>query len=202
MVASLIVKRKKKNFMAYRREVRCLEHNLLIKGKGMKEALPGNQPIDELNTISTSIDTWLEFCDICLKSEFYDIAFKKTGNAQLAAALTLLHNYIHTFRPEERIRLENEDDYFYKYAESFINELAPFRYNKNGYNTKMRTRFLGKIRFLLVAQKDEKGNIINKNQYEFIRAIVRFCSSLRYIIKVFSTYKKLFVGEQGSGIRC
>ena len=91
--------------------------------------------------------------------------------------------------------MESDVEYFYKYAEGFINELAPYRYNQKSYIKTIRAAFLGKIKVLLREQKDENGKIKNPDRYVFIRTIVHFCSSLDYIISVHDRYKEFLFRE-------
>lgn len=151
--------------------------------------------IDQLNTVETSVQTWLEFVDASMTTGFYEIAYKRNQDPTEAAAFTLLRNYIGTFAPEERSRLESDVEYFYKYAEGFINELAPYRFNKKGYIRTIRAAFLGKIKTLLRNQKDENGKIKDPDRYVFIRTIVHFCSSLDFIIQMHDRYKEFLFRE-------
>ncbi len=143
--------------------------------------------LEDLNTVETSVETWLDFCNAGMQSDFYKIVKKHTKNSEMAAAMTLLRNYLEIFSPLERIRLESDVEYFYKYAKGFINELAPYRYHETGYDPFIRAAFMGKIKSLLHHQKGESE--IDKERYVFIRTIVRFCSSLDYIIQVHDQYK-------------
>ena len=151
--------------------------------------------IEELNTVETSVETWLDFCKISMESEFYKVVLERSDDPARAAALTLFRNYISTFSEEERTRLESDVEYFYKYALGFIDELAPYRYNKGHYNQEVRAAFLGKIKALLAAQKNSEGELLDKNQFEFIRTIVHFCSSLDFIIKIHDDYKTFLFRE-------
>lgn len=145
--------------------------------------------IDELNTVETSVETWQLFIEGSIDSEFYQQAHA-IMSAEDAAALTLLRNYIATFSPDEQKKIEAEAEEFYHYAHGFIEELAPYRYNKAGYNGEVRAAFLAKIKTLLQNQKDESGKIIFPRRYAFTKAIVKFCSSLDFIIKVHDRYKQ------------
>lgn len=145
--------------------------------------------IDELNTVTTSVETWLDFIDFSMQSDFYKNCSSRIGPED-AAAFTLLQNYIATFSPSEQKQIENDVHEFYRLAESFIRELSPYRYNKNGYNKTIRAAFIHKIKLLLNSQKDEKGKIIHREKYIFIRTIVKFCSSLNYIIFIHDKYKQ------------
>lgn len=146
--------------------------------------------IDELNTVETSVETWRDFIELSMNSEFYTLVRRHTGDNELAAALTLLRNYISIFSEEEQRRVENNVEEFYRYAQGFINELSPYRYSRSGYNDRVRSAFIGKIRTLLRGQKEPSGRIINPERYTFIRTLVRFCSSLEYIISVHDRYKQ------------
>ena len=151
--------------------------------------------IDELNTIETSVETWLEFCDFSMQSDFYKLVLEHTRDAAFSAALTIFRNYLNTFAPEEQERLQSDADYFYKYACGFIEELAPYRYNAGGYDEEIRGVFFGKIRKLLAAQKDDDGKLLNPEKYEFIRTIVKFCSSLDFIVRIHDEYKQFLFRE-------
>ena len=155
-----------------------------------RKTLGGTLKIAQLNTVETSVDTWTDFIEASMTSEFYDAALKHTTDLELAASLTLLHNYLSTFGEDEQRRIESNVEEFYKYAEGFINELAPFRYSQDGYDEDIRAAFIGKIRSLLAAQKDEAGKVIHEDKYIFIRTLVKFCSSLDYIISVHDRYKQ------------
>ncbi len=130
-----------------------------------------------------------------METEFYQVALERTGDPREAAGLTLLRNYISTFAPDERERLESDVEYFYKYADGFIKELAAYRYSKSGYDSEVRALFFGKIRALLDEQKDDQGRVVDRNKYEFIRSIVKFCSSLDHIIQVHDRYKTFLFRE-------
>ncbi|MCR9144350.1 MAG: hypothetical protein NXI24_19035 [bacterium] len=146
--------------------------------------------IEELNTVETSVDTWEYFIDVSMESNFYQKALAHTGDQELAASLTLLRSYISTFTLEEQKLIEGDVEEFYRYAKGFIKELAPYRYKKEGYNIAVRAAFFGKIRTLLASQKDAKGKIANHDKYIFIRTLVKFCSSLGYILNVHDKYKQ------------
>ena len=146
--------------------------------------------IDELNTVETSVETWQDFIDASMASDFYRLARQHTDDLELAASLTLLRNYISTFAADEQERIESDVEEFFRYAKGFISELAPYRYNKEGYNIAIRTAFFGKIRTLLAAQKNEDGSIKDLDKYIFIRTLVKFCSSLGYIINIHDRYKQ------------
>ncbi|MEQ9365626.1 MAG: hypothetical protein RIF32_15380 [Leptospirales bacterium] len=146
--------------------------------------------IEELNTVETSVETWEYFIDASMDSNFYQLAREHTRNLELAASLTLLRSYISTFSPEEQKRIESDVEEFFRYAKGFISELAPYRYKKGGYNKAIRAAFIGKIRTLLAAQKNPDGTVLNRDKYIFIRALVKFCSSLGYIVNVHDKYKQ------------
>jgi hypothetical protein len=151
--------------------------------------------LEHLNTVETSIQTWMLFCTESLKSDFYRFALEKTGDVNRAAALTLLRNYLSTFSPTERARLETDAEFFYGYAKGFIEELSPFRYNNAGYDRAVRGLFLAKIRALLQSQKDASGKVKDREFYVFVQNIVRICSSLDYILKVHDDYREFLFRE-------
>ncbi len=59
----------------------------------------------------------------------------------------------------------------------------------------MRSLFIGKIRTLLDEQKGPGGAVLHKERYVFIRTLVRFCSSLEFIVKVHDEYKQFLFRE-------
>ncbi|MCB1173441.1 MAG: hypothetical protein KDK39_07750 [Leptospiraceae bacterium] len=150
--------------------------------------------IEELNTVETSVETWQEFVEYSMNSEFYQQALDRVG-PEKASAMTILHNYLLTFSAEEQAVIESDVHQFYKFAEGFIRELSPYRYNKNGYNNEVRSAFIGKIRQLLRRQKDEQGRVQYPKKYIFIRNIVKFCSSLNFIIRIHDEYKQFLFRE-------
>lgn len=151
--------------------------------------------LEHLNTVETSIQTWIMFCTESLGSDFYRFALEKTGSVDRAASLTLLRNYLSTFSESERARLETDAEFFYGYAKGFIEELSPFRYSASGYNRDARGLFLSKIRALLRGQKNPDGSIKDKEFYAFVQNIVRICSSLNYILKVHDEYREFLFRE-------
>lgn len=148
----------------------------------------GTLTIEKLNTVETSVQMWLDFCNESINSPFYRVVKEYTGDIEKAASLTLLRNYLSIFSPIERSRLESDVEYFYKYAKGFINELAPYRYSSEGYDREIRAAFISKIKTLLAAQRKEDP--VHNERYIFIQTIVRFCSSLDYIIRVHDRYKQ------------
>lgn len=151
--------------------------------------------VDELNTVETSVDGWRDFIEFSMNSEFYAVALERTGDVERAAALTLLRNYLSTFAAGEQVALETNVEEFFRYAEGFIKELAPYRYSRSGYDAGIRAAFIGKIRTLLAEQKDAEGRVIRPDRYTFIRTLVKFCSSLDYIIHVHDDYKRFLFRE-------
>jgi len=151
--------------------------------------------IEKLNTVATSVESWLEFCEYSMQTPFYRLAMERLKDPEKAAALTLLRSYLSTFSQLERLRLERDAEYFYGYARGFINELATYRYSKDGYDHAVRAVFIGKIRKLLNEQKGESGAIKDYARYVFIRTIVRFCSSLAYILEIHDLYKEFLFRE-------
>ncbi len=156
---------------------------------------PSAPTIEELNTVETSVDTWTYFIDTSMASNFYKRALEYTDDVELAASLTLLRSYISTFTREEQSRIEGDGEEVYRYAKGFIKELAPYRYKKEGYNAPIRAAFIGKIRTLLAAEKDEHGQVRDGDKDIFIRTLVKFCSSLGYILNVHDQYKQYLFRE-------
>jgi len=156
---------------------------------------PGELKLEKLNTVETSVETWMVFITESLKSDFYSFARERTGDITRAAALTLMRNYVSTFSPSERERLEKDAEFFYGYAKGFIEELSPFRYSQSGYDKEVRSLFLAKIRTLLRAQRNPDGSIKDKERYVFVETIVRMCSSLDFILKVHDDYKQFLFRE-------
>ncbi|MBX7058261.1 MAG: hypothetical protein K1X75_09345 [Leptospirales bacterium] len=151
--------------------------------------------VEQLNTVETSVDGWRAFIEESMQSDFYRLARERTGSADQAAALTLLRNYLSTFSPQEQRKLETNVEEFYRYAQGFINELAPYRYSNSGYDQRVRSLFIGKIRILLAEQKDSEGQLVSPERYAFVRTLVRFCSSLQFIVQVHDDYKQFLFRE-------
>ncbi len=150
-----------------------------------------NLKLDELNTVETSVSTWQDFIDASMQSDFFCQAYEITGNIKKAASLTILDQYIRIFEESTSTEALEDEKVFYGYAKGFIEELAPYRYNKAGnYKADTRALFLGKIRKLLRQQKDKNNLLIDENRYEFIRVLIKFLSSLNYILQVYSSYKE------------
>ena len=74
----------------------------------------GTLTIEKLNTVETSVQMWLDFCNESIHSPFYRVVKEYTGDIEKAASLTLLRNYLSIFSPIERSRLESDVEYFYK----------------------------------------------------------------------------------------
>ena len=144
----------------------------------------------ELNTVETSLASWQDFIEASIASDFFKQSCELSQDIEKAASLTLLHQYINIFEEEARKKVLEDAEIFYEYAKGFIEELAPYRYNSKGYDARIRTLYLGKIRSLLREERDQEGKIRNKNHYEFVRALVKFLSSLDYVIAAYDHYKE------------
>ena len=145
---------------------------------------------NELNTAETSVKGWQDFIEACMASEFYKQSYELSQDIEKAASLTLLHKYINIFEEEERQKVLEDAEVFYEYANGFIEELAPYRYNSKGYDARIRTLYLSKIRGLLRKERDRKGKIRDQKRYEFVRVLVKFLSSLDYAIAAYDRYKE------------
>lgn len=138
-------------------------------------------------SVESTIESWMDFCQESIRSPFYQHALASTGNREKAAALTLFWLYLNTFPDSDRERIENDPDLFLEYARSFIRELAPFRYKREGYNRAGRKLLLGKIR--RVSREFRSGDPSDQEMLTFFRNIVRFCSSLDFIVHAYDEYR-------------
>ena len=145
---------------------------------------------NELNTVETSLESWQEFIEASMASDFYKQSYELSGDTEKAASLTLLHQYINIFEKDARKKVLEDVEVFYGYAKGFIEELAPYRYNSKSYNAHVRSLYLSKIRKLLRQERARDGKIRDKKHYAFVRALVKFMSSLDYTIAVYDRYKE------------
>lgn len=143
-----------------------------------------------IRSVDETLQSWMDYIRYCKDSNFYRAARRDGISPQDSAVLTLLWTYLNTFSLRDRERIENDVDSFYFYAKGFLNELSPFRYNRNGYDRTMRAIFLGKIRAVL---KDVKAAALHEDgqeTYEFLCAIVRYTSSEDYICRAYDLYRR------------
>ena len=145
---------------------------------------------DELSTVEANVETWKDFIEASVNSNFYKTAYAATKNVKQAAALTLLNQYINIFEEPIRKEILSNVEVFYSYAQGFFEELVLYRYNPKGYDVHIRTLYLGKIRELLRHHKTPEGNIVDPEHYEFTRTLIRFLSSFDYIISTYDLYKE------------
>ena len=145
--------------------------------------------LQELNTVETSVATWREFIESSLQSEYFKKSYEKNKNIKEVASLTIFESYISTTQDDLKKDLLQDERHFKKYTETFLNELVPYRYNTNGYDTRMRTVFFSKIRTLLRECKDKDGSYKNTLRYEFTRALLKFLSSEKYLFDTYMKYK-------------
>lgn len=145
--------------------------------------------IKQFQAVEASIESWLEFCNYALTSDYYKNALESMKNREKAARVTLLWTYLNTFSEKDRKLAEEDVELFYRYAKGFIDELAMARYRPGGYDRDTRAVFLGKIKSVLRAQKSEDGNVHNEDMYLLLKNIVRFCSNLEFIIESYDLYK-------------
>ncbi|MCB1171189.1 MAG: hypothetical protein KDK25_12675 [Leptospiraceae bacterium] len=147
------------------------------------------QDIARFQTVEASIDSWMDFVEYALASDFYKEAVEKLGDPNRASRITLLWTYLNTFSEKDRRKAEEDPEFFLFYARGFIDELATCRYRKSGYYDRdTRSLFLGKIKAVLRAQKED-GKIIRPVRYIFLTHVVRFCSNLPFIIESYDMYK-------------
>ena len=146
--------------------------------------------INQVHEVETSIKGWQTFIDASMASDFFQEAYENTKNIEKATALTLLDQYISIFEKDLQKKILEDVEVFYSYAKNFIEELSPYRYNKKGYDATVRTIYISKIRKLLQQQKNAEGKIIDIARYEFIRTLVKFLSSLSYVIAVHDNYRE------------
>lgn len=144
----------------------------------------------EQNTLETSVASWREFIEASMASDFFKQSYAISQDIEKAASLTLLHQYINIFEEDARKKVLQDVEVFYEYARGFIEELAPYRYNSKSYDAHIRSLYLGKIRSLLREERSRKGKIRNRKHYEFVRTLVKFLSSLDYVVAVYDRYKE------------
>ena len=145
--------------------------------------------ITRFQTVEASIESWMDFVEYALASDFYKEALDKLGDPNRASRITLLWTYLNTFSEKDRIRAEEDAEFFLFYARGFIDELATCRYRKEGnYDSETRSLFLGKIKAVLRAQTEE-GKIVRPVRYIFLTHVVRFCSNMTFIIESYDMYK-------------
>lgn len=145
--------------------------------------------IKQFQAVEASIESWMDFCEYALTSEYYKNALESVKDRETAARVTLLWTYLNTFSVNDRKMAEEEPEVFYRYATGFIDELAMARYRPQGYDKDTRAVFLGKIKKVLKAQKGPDGELSNPDMFLFLKTIVRFCSNLDFIITSYDHYK-------------
>lgn len=133
-----------------------------------------------------------------IQTPFYRETKVKTHSLVEAIQLTLFHDYLSTFSDAEKRDFLNSPDTFRASADKFVNILEGVRYSVEGYDRKERGLFLGMIRSLLLEQKSSEGEIEDLERYHFYRCIIRFCSNLDYILRVYEKYKEYT--SQGTGV--
>ena len=141
------------------------------------------------SVLEHSVEGWNTFIEEGLGSSFYRTA-RDIIEPHSAADITLLKHYLDTFFPEDRERLEQDVEFFYRIAMGFIQELSPFRVGGSSYEPVCRAVFLGKIRSLLREERDEKGHIKNPDHYLFLESTIRMCCSLNRIIGAWDRYRE------------
>ncbi|MBE7411708.1 MAG: hypothetical protein L6Q54_04775 [Leptospiraceae bacterium] len=153
--------------------------------------------INDLNTIKTTEQSWRDFVTYSITSNFYQDVKKLSLSVQDAVELTLFNNYINTFSKDEQAKLLHDKEVFLVYAKGFVDILSEYRFNRSGYDTSIRSGFIGMIRNLLKEQKDKNGKVLDIEKYRFFHSIVKFCSSLDYITEVYDRYKAFIQHSEG-----
>ncbi|PJZ69451.1 hypothetical protein CH373_15245 [Leptospira perolatii] len=153
--------------------------------------------LKDLHRIETTKSSWKDFVEYSIGTPFYIQAKENTGSLVESIQLALFHDYLSTFSEEERRRYLSDETEFLRSAQAFVDILENTRYAKSGYNKSDRSLFLGMVKSLLKEYMDSEGNVIDLERYHFYRCIVRFCSNLEYIHRVydrFKTYNTSFSG--------
>jgi hypothetical protein len=148
-------------------------------------------PEDRLiHAVDETLQSWMDYIRYCRDSDFYREAIRDGIPREEAAVLTLLWTYLNTFSLRDRQRIENDVELFYFYAQGFLKELSPFRYNRSGYDANMRAVFLGKIRSVLKEIKKAPDRKAAEETYMFLSALVRCTSSEEYIFQTCDLYRR------------
>jgi len=142
-----------------------------------------------IKAVNSALETWHDLIEFCIHSEFYQKCLENQYNKKLSAKMTLVYAYLLTFPYHDRIRLESDPEYFYQYASSFVRELAPFKFSKNGYDKKGRAIFLKKIKSVLKALKRNQEDPLNVDRYIFLEQIIRLFSREEQFCEAYDLYK-------------
>ncbi|TGK04131.1 hypothetical protein EHQ53_02995 [Leptospira langatensis] len=155
--------------------------------------------LQDLHKIQTTKSSWHDFVEYSIRTPFYTETKAKTQSLVEAIQLTLFHDYLSTFSEEEVKKFLSSPEAFHVSAESFVNILEGVRYSQEGYNERERAMFLGMLKSLLRENKpDPNEGVEELERYHFYRCIIRFCSDLDYILRVYEKYKTYI--SQGSGV--
>ncbi len=154
--------------------------------------------IHELHKIQTTKSSWQDFVEYSIRTPFYTETKAKTNSLVEAIQLTLFHDYLSTFSPEEKETFLSSPESLRASAEKFVSILEGVKYSQEGYNRRERALFLGMFKSLLQEQKSKDNEILDMERYHFYRCIIRFCSNTEYIIRVYERYKSYI--SQGSGV--
>ncbi|EQA43703.1 hypothetical protein LEP1GSC050_1395 [Leptospira broomii serovar Hurstbridge str. 5399] len=153
--------------------------------------------LKELHKIETTKSSWRDFVEYSIQTSFYKEAKEKTGSLVESIQLTLFHDYLSTFSEEEKYEYLSNEKEFLRSAVNFVNILEGARYAPEGYNAVERSLFLGMIKGLLREQLDGENQIVDMERYHFYRCIIRFCSNLEYIERVYDRYKNYIAQVSG-----
>lgn len=142
-----------------------------------------------IKAVDSTLETWHDLIEFCIRSEFYNNCLENRYSKKIAAKMTVVWAYLLTFSYYDRIKLESDPEYFYQYASSFVRELAPFKYNKEGYDREGRAIFLKKIKSVLKALKRNKKDPLNEDRYIFLEQIIRLFSKEEEFCEAYDLYK-------------
>lgn len=142
-----------------------------------------------IQAINSTLETWIDLIDFCVQSEFYKKCLEYNYSKKISAKMTLVWAYLLTFSFYQRVQLEENPEMFYSYCSSFIKELSPFRYNKQGYDQQGRKIFLAKIKSVLKHLKNNQSDPINQDRYIFLEQIIHLFTSEEQFCLAYDLYK-------------
>ena len=150
-----------------------------------------NLNIRELNTIETSVETWHTYINESLDSDYFKNNLTKISNINDLAALTIFYQYLSIFDQDLQKKVLNDINLFKKFLKGFYTSLVPYKYSSKGYDKKIRAKFFSRIRVLLNQNKNENGTIKDVNRYIFTKTLLKFLSSEKFMLDIYTKYKTL-----------
>ncbi len=142
-----------------------------------------------IKAVDSTLETWHDLIEFCISSEFYKSCLEHQYSKKISAKMTLVWAYLLTFSYNQRMKLHDDPEYFYHYASSFVRELSPFKYNKNGYDAEGRKIFLKKIKSVLKALKHNQDDNLNVDRYIFLEQIIHLFSDVNKFCDAYDLYK-------------